>query len=580
MTLLGLRPNSIRIKALCPAFLHRNCGILSPNERRGVITRDLFPPGGPTLQSSVGKFEAERAELDAVLASGMIGRTNNLVRLLTFVCEKHFEGASAEIKEYNIAVQALGRPHDFDPQVDTIVRVTAHALRKRLEDYYRSEGADHAIRICLPPGGYVPKFTHRSAADAEHLHLKLDETDSTRQPNGGPHHNAGSREPRQEFPGEPAQTSAADRTSGKDPASARTAARKSRIRVLSIAAVLALSVCALLLWRWQWRNGFSKDLANGGSSASGPAIPSGNILRALVGNTSDSYTDHAGSNWVSDRYCSGGDKFSIPGHVIQGTEDPELFSTGRRGVFQCSFPVPPGVYEVHLLFAETSGFQENSRNAQFSINGGPPINFDVVDDAAGDDIATTKVFTDVSPGADGTIRLNFTTPESFLNALEILPGTPHRMLPVRIVVGHSSYRDSKGNDWARDRYFFGGRLSSFAGDLSNVRDGRLYEWHRFGHIHYIIPVATGEKYTLRLYFLERWFGIRNGGFGGVGSRVFDISCNGSMLLKNFDIFREAGNGPLMKSFAHIEPTAQGKIELYFTPGVNYPSISAIEVIPE
>jgi len=66
----------------------------------------------------------------------------------------------------------------------------------------------------------------------------------------------------------------------------------------------------------------------------------------------------------------------------------------------------------------------------------------------------------------------------------------------------------------------------------------------------------------------------------VGSRVFDISCNGSMLLKNFDIFREAGNGPLVKSFAHIEPTAQGKIELYFIPGVNYPSISAIEIIPE
>src|SRR5271155_181646 len=57
----------------------------------------------------------------------MFGRTNNLVRLLTFVCEKHFEGATGEIKEYNIAVQALGRPQDFDPQVDTIVRVTAHA---------------------------------------------------------------------------------------------------------------------------------------------------------------------------------------------------------------------------------------------------------------------------------------------------------------------------------------------------------------------------------------------------------------------------------------------------------------------
>src|SRR5215813_3741683 len=90
----------------------------------------------------------------------MLGRTNNLVRLLAFVCEKYFEGAIDQIKEYSIAVHALGRPADFDPQVDTIVRVTAHALRKRLEEYYRTSGADHSVHISLPPGHYVPKFTH------------------------------------------------------------------------------------------------------------------------------------------------------------------------------------------------------------------------------------------------------------------------------------------------------------------------------------------------------------------------------------------------------------------------------------
>jgi hypothetical protein len=131
-----------------------------------------------------------------------------------------------------------------------------------------------------------------------------------------------------------------------------------------------------------------------------------------------------------------------------------------------------------------------------------------------------------------------------------------------------------------ERYFFGGRLSSFGGGLSKVPDGRLYEWHRFGHFHYVVPVATGGKYTLKLHFREHWFGVQNGGIGGVGSRVFDVSCNGSMLLRGFDISREAGSEPLVKSFQHIEPTPQGKIEIYFTPAVNYPSISAIEIIPE
>jgi len=299
-----------------------------------------------------------------------------------------------------------------------------------------------------------------------------------------------------------------------------------------------------------------------------------------MGSASTSYIDRGGSTWESDHFCSGGSSFSVTGHAIQGTEDPQLFSSGRRGVFHCNFPVPPGTYEVHLLFAETSGLQEASRNVSFSINGGPATNMDVVDDAGGDDIATTKVLTDVSPASDGTIHLDFMTAEAFVNAVEILPGAPRRVLPVRIVVGHSPYRDSSGNIWMPDRYFFGGRLSSFGGDLSKIGDGRLYEWHRFGHFHYIVPVATGGKYTLRLYFMEHWFGVQNGGIGGVGSRVFDVSCNGSMLLKGFDIFREAGSEPLVKSFQHIEPTPQGKIEIYFTPDVNYPSISAIEVIPE
>ena len=154
------------------------------------------------------------------------------------------------------------------------------------------------------------------------------------------------------------------------------------------------------------------------------------------------------------------------------------------------------------------------------------------------------------------------------------------MLPVRIVVGHSPYRDSSGNVWMSDRYFFGGRLSSFGGESSRVTDGGLYEWHRFGHFHYVVPVVPGGKYTLRLYFMEHWFGVQNGGIGGVGSRIFDVYCNGSTLLKGFDIFREAGSRPLVKSFRHIEPTAQGKIEIYFMPAVNYPSISAIEVLQE
>jgi len=533
------------------------------------------------VQSAISKLEAERAEVDGVLSTGVFGRTNNHVRLLAFVCEKYFEGAVDDIKEYSIAVHALGRPESFDPQLDTIVRVTAHALRKRLEDYYKSAGAEHAVHICLPPGHYVPKFIHASDIEATTSESKPDGKLNGQSLDGVGSRGNGRPEYQQVIPAPPLLESKLDKVAerhGRDE-SRKKLAPLSRMVITVATVAISVFVLSVFVWKeWNKRSGHESLLQTLVTAA--PGFTSGKILRVMVGNASAPYIDRGGSTWDSDHFCSGGSSFSVAGHAIQGTEDPQLFSSGRRGVFHCSFPVPPGTYEVHLLFAETSGLQEASRNVTFSINGGPPANLDVVDDAGGDDIATTKVITDVTPTSDGTIHVDFASPEAFVNAIEILQGAPHRMLPVRIVVGHSPYRDSNGNVWMPDRYFFGGRLSSFGGDLSKVADGRLYEWHRFGHFHYVVPVVTGRNYTLKLYFMEHWFGVQNGGIGGVGSRVFDVSCNGSMLLRGFDIFQEAGSEPLVKSFQHIEPTPQGKLEIYFTPAANYPSISAIEVIPE
>jgi hypothetical protein len=533
------------------------------------------------LQSAINKLEAERAELEEILSSGVFGRTNNHVRLLAFVCEKYFEGAIDEIKEYSIAVHALGRPESFDPQMDTIVRVTAHALRKRLEDYYHGAGAEHAVHICLPPGHYVPKFIHLSEVEAANGESGLEEKQNGQSPGTGSPRGNGRAEERQDHSAQLQQVSKADGITNLQDVTGSIRKLRPRSGMTILAVILAVSVCALSVFAWEkWNRKIRRESPAVSRASVGSDLASGKILRAMVGNTSAPYLDRGGSTWDSDHFCSGGSSFSVTGHIIQGTEDPQLFSSGRRGVVHCNFPVPPGTYEIHLLFAETSGLQEASRNVAFSINGGPLTNLDVVDDAGGDDMATTKIITDVTPASDGTIHVDFASSEAFVNAIEILQGVPHRMLPVRIVVGHSPFRDSIGSIWMPDRYFFGGRLSSFGGDLSKLTDGRLYEWHRFGHFHYVVPVATGSKYTLRLYFMEHWFGVQNGGIGGVGSRVFDVSCNGSMLLKGFDIFREAGSEPLIKTFPHIEPTPQGKIEIYFTPAVNYPSISAIEVIPE
>jgi hypothetical protein len=578
--LLGFLSNCKRNQGFCWRSAFVKFGYTFGVKICGWRRKQPFFEGDVYLQSALNKLEAERAELESVLTSGVLGRTNNLVRFLSFVCEKYFEGTIDEVKEYSIAVQALGRHHDFDPQVDTIVRVTAHALRKRLEEYYRNAGAQHAVHICLPPGHYAPKFIHRGDVDSPVPAEPHENKPGRSLDNAAPAEN-GFVQSQQSGLAQPISARTLENGGQRPAASAPAGTFTFPAGKLRTVAVIVVSACILAAFVW-YKSGRTVDRESRAQTqpAVAPTGPPGKTLRAMAGNDRPPYPDRSGFTWEKDRFCSGGSSFSVAGHAIQGTEDAQLYSTGREGVFHCKYPVPAGIYEVHLLFAETKGILENSRNVTFSINGGPANNLDVVDDAGGNDIAITKVFLDVVPQNDGMIHLDFTTPESFLNAVEILPSVPHRMLPIRITAGPSLYGDSNGNVWMPDRYSFGGRVTRFGGDLSKIRDGGVFDWHRFGHFHYVVPVATSGAYTLKLYFLEHWFGVQSRSIGGVGSRVFDVSCNGVMLLKRFDIFREAGTEPLVKTFPHIEPTAQGKLEIYFTPATNYPSISAIEVIPE
>lgn len=116
--------------------------------------------------SSVGSaIDEEKQELAALLAHPEIARSANLVRLLSFVCDKYFEGKPDEIRESSIAIQALGcKETDFDSHADPIVRVTARTLRKRLDAFYNHEGRNRPLRLVLPVGQYVPKFVPWNAA--------------------------------------------------------------------------------------------------------------------------------------------------------------------------------------------------------------------------------------------------------------------------------------------------------------------------------------------------------------------------------------------------------------------------------
>lgn len=119
------------------------------------------PPGLTVLPSR----EAE--VLQRVLATPAFARSTLLSKFLLYICDRKFSGRNDEITEYQIGVQALGRSASYNPGEDNIVRNYARILRKRLEEYFASEGRDEPVRIVIPVGHYVPAFEPNIAPDTE-----------------------------------------------------------------------------------------------------------------------------------------------------------------------------------------------------------------------------------------------------------------------------------------------------------------------------------------------------------------------------------------------------------------------------
>jgi hypothetical protein len=110
-----------------------------------------------------------------------------------------------------------------------------------------------------------------------------------------------------------------------------------------------------------------------------------------------------------------------------------------------------------------------------------------------------------------------------------------------------------------------------------------YRDERYGNFSYAIPVPPGS-YTVILHFAETMFTpfAASTICRGPGCRVFDVACNGQILLHDFDIFQAAGGAfrPISRTFRGLRPSGQGKLLLSFSPSVNYGEVRAIEVLDE
>jgi hypothetical protein len=512
--------------------------------------------------------ESERTEFEAVV--GALAKWPRLSHLLRYMGNKLFADEVDQLNEYNIATEVLGRSRTaFNASEDAIARVETHRLRKRLTEFYEKEGKNHAIQVTLPAGSYVPVFIHKP--EGATVQVSPDENKPALPiGDGNQQVDDGSRP-------------AAQLDDASEPALPTWNSWPWKYWILAVVLLIAVGKYLYV----HTREFSARERPVGAQAPVAASLllqseASSSTIRLLAGYSGQPRMDSVGRIWGPDQYFSAGSSWRRSPGFIARTSDPFLFENSRTGDFSYSIPLKPGSYEMHLFFS-TPLRSDEALSFNVSIRDKWLLQaFDINADALGENIADERVFRDVSPDKDGSLHIGFSgaTGAATLNAIEILPGVPRTQLPIRLVMQTTPFTDSEGRFWHSDNYFMNGRLSHWH-PLPESADPDLFSRERYGHFTYAIPVDTRGTYTLILHFVEFYFGPGASGGGGTGSRLFKVMCNGNTLLDNFDIFKEAGGiHEVTKTFRHMKPTAQGKLNLVFEPIVNNATVSGIEVLDE
>jgi hypothetical protein len=100
-------------------------------------------------------------QIEKLLGSHALHGSESLCKLLRYLANHSLDHPGTSPKEYQIATEVFARQEDFDPHVDSMVRVQAGRLRTKLAEYYASEGVDDPIMVELPKGTYALTFHPR-----------------------------------------------------------------------------------------------------------------------------------------------------------------------------------------------------------------------------------------------------------------------------------------------------------------------------------------------------------------------------------------------------------------------------------
>jgi len=118
----------------------------------------LNHPGAPTPLGDDGRWSL----VLRIVASRQFTKAPRLQDILIYICKRALTEPDATIKEFDIGCHALGRKPDFNPHEDNIVRVQISHLRKKLDEYFATDGRDEPVQITVHKGAYIPTFELRT----------------------------------------------------------------------------------------------------------------------------------------------------------------------------------------------------------------------------------------------------------------------------------------------------------------------------------------------------------------------------------------------------------------------------------
>src|ERR1700692_1162057 len=84
-------------------------------------------------------------QINRLVSSQALHCSESLCKFVRYLAKHAVEHPGTPIKEFQIATEVFGRSPDFDPQLDSMVRVQAGRLRSKLTEYYGSGGGENPL---------------------------------------------------------------------------------------------------------------------------------------------------------------------------------------------------------------------------------------------------------------------------------------------------------------------------------------------------------------------------------------------------------------------------------------------------